>query len=54
MSVQAVATSDQSVEVWWEPVPSRSKVIGYQVSKQVDSRFEDQTYQTSNDRQLEN
>jgi hypothetical protein len=24
------------------------------VSKQVDSRFEDQTYQTSNDRQLEN
>ncbi|PSN29171.1 Tyrosine-protein phosphatase Lar [Blattella germanica] len=23
MSVQAVATSDQSVEVWWEPVPSR-------------------------------
>jgi netrin-G3 ligand len=31
MSVQAVATSDQSVEVWWEPVPSRSKVIGYKV-----------------------
>lgn len=50
MSVQAVATSDQSVEVWWEPVPSRSKVIGYQVSKQGDSGFEDQTYQTSNDR----
>jgi netrin-G3 ligand len=34
MSVQAVATSDQSVEVWWEAVPSRTKVIGYQVSKQ--------------------
>ncbi|XP_063235458.1 tyrosine-protein phosphatase Lar isoform X2 [Bacillus rossius redtenbacheri] len=31
MSVQAVATSDQSVEVWWEPVPSRGKVIGYQI-----------------------
>lgn len=32
MSVQAVATSDQSVEVWWEPVPSRGgKVVGYQV-----------------------
>lgn len=40
MSVQAVATSDQSVEVWWEPVPSRSKVIGYQVSKQLDSGSE--------------
>nr|CAD7398702.1 unnamed protein product [Timema poppensis] len=31
MSVQAVATSDQSVEVWWETVPSRGKVIGYQI-----------------------
>lgn len=31
MSVQAVATSDQSVEVWWEPVPSRSKVVGYKI-----------------------
>lgn len=31
MSVQAVATSDQSVEVWWDPVHSRSKVTGYQV-----------------------
>lgn len=41
MSVQAVATSDQSVEVWWESVPSRSKVIGYQVSKQVDSGLKD-------------
>ncbi|XP_044737145.1 tyrosine-protein phosphatase Lar isoform X1 [Chrysoperla carnea] len=31
MSVQAVATSDSSVEVWWEPVPSRSKLTGYQI-----------------------
>ncbi|XP_017782566.1 PREDICTED: tyrosine-protein phosphatase Lar isoform X5 [Nicrophorus vespilloides] len=31
MSVRAVATSDTSVEVWWEPVPSRGKVIGYQI-----------------------
>ncbi|KAK7792967.1 hypothetical protein R5R35_007615 [Gryllus longicercus] len=31
MSVQAVATSDQSVEVWWEAVPSRGKVTGYQI-----------------------
>ncbi|XP_049808964.1 tyrosine-protein phosphatase Lar [Schistocerca nitens] len=31
MSVQAVATSDQSVEVWWEGVPNRGKVIGYQI-----------------------
>lgn len=31
MSVRAVATSDSSVEVWWEPVPSRGKVIGYQI-----------------------
>ncbi|KAK9876722.1 hypothetical protein WA026_014961 [Henosepilachna vigintioctopunctata] len=29
MSVKAVATSDSSVEVWWEPVPSRGKIIGY-------------------------
>lgn len=33
MGVKAVATSDQSVEVWWEPVPSRGKIIGYQVRK---------------------
>lgn len=32
MGVRAVATSDQSVEVWWETVPSRGKIIGYQVS----------------------
>ncbi|KAG5866460.1 hypothetical protein JTB14_030407 [Gonioctena quinquepunctata] len=31
MSVKAVATSDSSVEVWWEPVPSRGKVIGYKI-----------------------
>ncbi|XP_045766838.1 tyrosine-protein phosphatase Lar isoform X5 [Maniola jurtina] len=29
MSVKAVATSESSVEVWWEPVPSRKKIIGY-------------------------
>ncbi|XP_026465523.1 tyrosine-protein phosphatase Lar-like [Ctenocephalides felis] len=31
MSVQAVATSDSSAEVWWEGVPSRGKVVGYRV-----------------------
>ena len=31
MSVKAVATSDSSAEVWWEPVPSRGKIIGYQI-----------------------
>ncbi|XP_049819624.1 tyrosine-protein phosphatase Lar isoform X2 [Aethina tumida] len=31
MSVKAVATSDSSVEVWWEHVPSRGKVVGYQI-----------------------
>ncbi|XP_065160082.1 tyrosine-protein phosphatase Lar isoform X3 [Atheta coriaria] len=31
MSVRAVATSDSSVEVWWEHVPSRGKVVGYQI-----------------------
>ncbi|XP_046660340.1 tyrosine-protein phosphatase Lar isoform X6 [Homalodisca vitripennis] len=31
MGVRAVATSDQSVEVWWETVPSRGKIIGYQL-----------------------
>ncbi|KAF4522865.1 hypothetical protein B566_EDAN008185, partial [Ephemera danica] len=31
MSVRAVATSESSVEVWWEAVPSRGKVIGYQI-----------------------
>ena len=31
MSVRAMATSFSSVEVWWETVPSRGKVIGYTV-----------------------
>ncbi|KAJ8679234.1 hypothetical protein QAD02_015021 [Eretmocerus hayati] len=31
MSVQAVATSETSVEVWWEPVPNRGKISGYQI-----------------------
>lgn len=31
MSVKAMATSFSSVEVWWETVPSRGKVIGYTV-----------------------
>ncbi|XP_045516288.1 tyrosine-protein phosphatase Lar isoform X6 [Pieris brassicae] len=29
MSVKAVATSESGIEVWWETVPSRKKVIGY-------------------------
>lgn len=31
MNVEAVATSDQSVEVWWQAVPGRSRLDGYQV-----------------------
>ncbi|XP_076263869.1 tyrosine-protein phosphatase Lar isoform X2 [Rhynchophorus ferrugineus] len=31
LSVKAVATSESSVEVWWESVPLRNKVIGYQI-----------------------
>lgn len=32
MGLKAMATSDQSVEVWWEPIPSvRPKLYGYQV-----------------------
>lgn len=31
MAVQAVATSEQTVEVWWEPIPSRAKLIGYKI-----------------------
>ncbi|XP_055295997.1 tyrosine-protein phosphatase Lar isoform X4 [Sitodiplosis mosellana] len=31
MTVQAVATSEQTVEVWWEAVPSRGKLLGYQI-----------------------
>ncbi|VVC96328.1 unnamed protein product [Leptidea sinapis] len=29
MSVKAVATSESGVEVWWDTVPSRRKIIGY-------------------------
>lgn len=29
MGLRAVATSDQSVEVWWETVPSRASIINY-------------------------
>ncbi|XP_063535444.1 tyrosine-protein phosphatase Lar isoform X2 [Cydia strobilella] len=29
MAVKAVATSESDVEVWWEPVPSRKKILGY-------------------------
>ncbi|XP_069195928.1 tyrosine-protein phosphatase Lar isoform X6 [Procambarus clarkii] len=31
MNLQGLATSESSIEIWWEPVPSRGKVIGYQV-----------------------
>lgn len=31
MFVKAVATSEYSIEVWWEAVPNRGKIIGYQV-----------------------
>lgn len=32
MGLKAMATSDQSVEVWWESIPSvRHKLYGYQV-----------------------
>lgn len=31
MGVKAVATSDQSIQVWWEAVPVRVKVNGYRV-----------------------
>lgn len=31
MAVRAVATSEQTVEVWWEEVPSRGKLIGYKI-----------------------
>ncbi|XP_076625269.1 tyrosine-protein phosphatase Lar isoform X7 [Colletes latitarsis] len=31
MSVKAVATSETSVEVWWEAVPNRGKIAGYQI-----------------------
>ncbi|XP_076649080.1 tyrosine-protein phosphatase Lar isoform X3 [Halictus rubicundus] len=31
MSVKAVATSETTVEVWWDPVPNRSKIVGYRI-----------------------
>lgn len=31
MGVKAVATSDQSIQVWWEAVPVRVKINGYRV-----------------------
>ncbi|KAF4525355.1 hypothetical protein B566_EDAN007837 [Ephemera danica] len=31
LALHAVATSESSVEVWWEAVPNRGKVLGYQV-----------------------
>ena len=35
MSIKGIATSESSVEVWWETVPSRGKVIGYQVTDKI-------------------
>ncbi|XP_066985469.1 tyrosine-protein phosphatase Lar isoform X3 [Macrobrachium rosenbergii] len=31
MNLQGLATSESSIEIWWEPVPSRGKVVGYKV-----------------------
>ncbi|XP_050443629.1 tyrosine-protein phosphatase Lar isoform X3 [Adelges cooleyi] len=31
MGVKAVATSDQSIQVWWEAVPARVKLNGYRI-----------------------
>ena len=31
LKVGVAATSQHSVEVWWEPLPSRGKLLGYQV-----------------------
>lgn len=31
MGVKAVATSDQSIQVWWEAVPVRVKINGYRI-----------------------
>lgn len=31
MSIKAIATSEANVEVWWEPVPNRDKIIGYKI-----------------------
>lgn len=32
MNLKGMATSDSSIEVWWEQVPVRGKVIAYSVS----------------------
>ncbi|CAL4091883.1 unnamed protein product, partial [Meganyctiphanes norvegica] len=31
LNLDGLATSESSIEVWWEPIPSRGKVIGYTV-----------------------
>ncbi len=31
LTFQAMATSDSSIEVWWEAVPLRTRVIGYEI-----------------------
>lgn len=31
LNVKAMATSESSIEVWWEAVPLRTKVTGYEV-----------------------
>lgn len=35
INLQGMATSESSIEIWWEPVPSHGKLIGYQVNKIV-------------------
>ena len=32
LDVQAMATGDNSVEIWWEKVPNRGQILGYRVS----------------------
>ena len=31
LNVKAMATSESSIEVWWEAVPLRTKVTGYEI-----------------------
>ncbi|KAF2354314.1 PTP type protein phosphatase [Trinorchestia longiramus] len=31
VNLQGMATSESSIEIWWEPVPSHGKLIGYKV-----------------------
>ncbi|KAF8786934.1 Receptor-type tyrosine-protein phosphatase like protein [Argiope bruennichi] len=40
-NVQAVATSDQSVEVWWDPVPYFLDILGYEISYGAHKEFYD-------------